>query len=98
MQLLCSAYLIPRSATTFRHPPGDDAVGVGNFAGFAVEAVGGVEFERWNGLCGEFVHRCGAKVLAGVGELRMAFFEAYPGNIFRFDVQVAGLVLFVHKS
>lgn len=63
-----------------------------------MEAVGGVEFERRNGISGYFVHRCGAKVLAGVGELRKAFFKADFSNIFRLDAQVAGLVLFVHES
>jgi len=36
-------------------------------------------------------------VLAGVGKLSGAFFEADFGNIFSLDLQVAGLVLFVQE-
>jgi hypothetical protein len=62
---------VPCSAASFGHPPGDDGVGVSNFTGFAVEAVGRVEFKRRKGFCGEFVNGCGAEVLAGVGEKRI---------------------------
>ena len=52
--VLFLAHLVPRSAAAFGCYPGDDGVEVGHFAGFAVEAVGCVEFKRRNGSGGNF--------------------------------------------
>src|SRR5271165_1836628 len=70
------------AAAAFGNDPVDDLVGVGDVAGFAVHAVGGVDFQFCaGGIFSDFVDRGGAEILAGVAVLDDAFGRA--------DVQIA---------
>ena len=62
-------------AAALRRNPGDDLVGIGDIAGFAVDAVGRIEFEAFALASGQFLHlidRRGTKVLARVSKLLRA--------------------------
>ena len=74
----------------------DDLVGIGDVAGLAVDTVGRVDLQL--GLASvahHFIHRRGAKILAGIPEFAHA---AVPANIRIGDDQVAGLVFIVARA
>src|SRR3984957_8181464 len=55
------------AASAFGRDPVDDLVGVGDVAGFAMDAIGGVDFQFGGAFLGDhFVDRGGTKILAGV--------------------------------
>ncbi len=86
------------AAATFGDDPVDDLVGVGDVAGFAVDAVGGVDFEfevAGFGNFGAFVDRGRAKILARVAVLDGAFCGA---DVEIVDVEMAGLIFFVARA
>ena len=83
-----------RTAPAFRHDPVNDLVGIGDVAGLAMNAIGGVnfQFELAVGILGHFVDRRGAKILARIAVL----YDALCGsNIQIAHDQVAGLIFLV---
>jgi len=62
--------VVVRPPAAFGRDPGDDLVGVGDVAGFAVDAVGGIEADAFAvGLSGgveHFVDVGGTEILAGL--------------------------------
>ncbi len=63
------------AAAPFRDNPVDDLVGVGDVAGFAVHAVGEINFEFGlaGGVFGHFVNGRGTEILAGIAVFDDAF-------------------------
>src|SRR5260370_26528806 len=88
---------VARAAAALGGDPGDDAVGVHDVAGLAVDAVGGVDLQAlgsWGRGCvgDHLVDGGGTEALAGVGVLGRAAGRADGGVG---DVEVDGLVLLV---
>jgi len=84
------------AAATFGDYPIDDLVGVGDVAGFAVHAVGGVDLEFESVFfLNRLVDRGGTKILAGVAVLDGA---AGGADVEVVNDQVAGLIFFVAGS
>src|ERR1700722_3451004 len=92
----CSHPIVVRSTAAFRWHPGDDLVGVGDVAGFAVHAVRGDQADalavRLRRVIYHFVHICGTEILTGAAEF---FHAARVANICVVNDQVRGLVFFV---
>src|SRR5688572_4273278 len=89
--------LIVGPGSAFRHGPGDDAVGILDVAGFAMDAVGGVDLQSL--AAGAIVHHLvdgrGAEILAGIAELGDAARRADRRVV---HLEVHGLVLVVHVA
>src|SRR5271165_741928 len=88
--------VVIRAAAAFRWHPGDDLIGVGDVAGFAVDAVGGVQADAlavWLAcVVDHFVDVSGTEILAGAAEF---FHAARVADIGIVDNQMRGLVFFV---
>ena len=83
-----------RTAPAFRHDPVNDLVGIGDVAGLAMNAIGGVnfQFELAVGILGHFVDGRWAKILARIAVL----YDALRGaNIQIAHDKVAGLIFLV---
>ena len=84
------------AAAAFGRNPVDDLIGVGDVAGFAVDAVCRADFQFGLALVQHhLVNRGGTKVLAGVAVFADA---AVTANIGLENNQVAGLIFFVARS
>jgi hypothetical protein len=84
------------AAAAFGDDPVDDLIGVGDVAGFAVDTVGGVDFEfEVAGFGDGLVDGGGTKILAGVAVLDGAFCGA---DVEIGDVKMAGLIFFMARA
>src|SRR5260221_8669473 len=83
-------------AAAFRNNPVYDLVGVGDVASLAVHTIGEIYFKlAAAGFLGDFIDRCGAKILAGIA----VFFDAFgDANIGGEHVQVAGLIVVMTRA
>src|SRR5580704_16476853 len=84
------------AASAFGRDPVDDLVGVGDVAGFAVDAIGGVDLQFGGTFLGDhFVDGRGTKILAGVA----VFADAAVDADIRFENdQVAGLIFLMARA
>src|SRR5947209_1299779 len=72
--------VVIRAAAAFRRDPGDDLVGIGDVAGFAVDTVGGIQADAFavglSGVVKHFVDVGGTKILAWAAVFFYATFVA----------------------
>src|ERR1700683_828595 len=93
--LALHSFVVGAAATLWRDPV-DDLGGVGDIAGFAVDAVCGADLQFWPVFIGHhFVYRGGTKILAGVSVFADA---AVAANIRLENDEVAGLIFVVARS
>src|ERR1700689_5498111 len=88
--------LVIRTTASLGRHPGDDFVGVGDVARFAMHAVRPVDLQaRLAFFLHHFVDRGGAKILAGIS----IFCHALSGaHVQMGDDKMAGLILFVPRA